>query len=192
MSAQNLVSGQNKSTQSGQKTIWAIIVVLAIAALAWYFMAGKNKKSETNNNNTESTSQTPTSSNPPPAKEQVSIKHQSLKTLLASGVSQKCDFADGRIYLANGKVRGYFDSLVNGQEQKSNMLNDGEYVYIWTDGQSLGIKMSAETMMNSSSGSVDPNEEYDYTCTERGVGAENFQLPSEVTFTDAGFHEKPQ
>ena len=179
--------GQNdpaKQPGSGNKVLYAVAGVIILALIAWFAMSKKSANNEP--------AQTKSGQDSSSKKEQVMSKNQSLKELIASGVSQKCDFtfqnenvaSNGRVYLSKGKMRGYFDAMENDKEIKTNTLNDGQNVYVWIDGQATGYKMSAAAMTDKTPTSsqapktVDQDAKYDYNCTQRGVEESVFKLPN--------------
>lgn len=125
----------------------------------------------------------------------------SMKNLVAAGVSQKCTFnesndisqSSGTVYIANGKMRGDFDSMAQGIAVKSHMIVDGEYSYVWTPDTNQGFKMSITAGESTgASGSsvtqgqqtVDYNQELAYSCEPWTADSSRFSLPSGVVFMD--------
>lgn len=113
---------------------------------------------------------------------------KSFKDLLALGLSQKCSFDGGTVYVANGKSRGDFSP-------NSHMIVDGTTSYIWTDGEKTGFKttfdLNAQTSANmptpagtSISRSFDYDKEANYNCETWISDNSVFELPKEVTFQD--------
>lgn len=138
---------------------------------------------------------------------------KSLKDLLLSGVAQKCTFSDktdnvetnGTTYVAGGKMRGDFNSTVEGKQTASHMIVDGKTSYIWSDDQTNGIKMTIDketseskstsnTTLNSSAKeeAVDVNKKLDYKCSPWGVNNSLFTPPANVKFTDFSAMLTPQ
>lgn len=137
----------------------------------------------------------------------------SLKDLLLGGKAQTCTYTDklegsditGTSYMASGKMRSDFDSVINGKTMSTHMIMDGNTSYTWTDGQATGFKMtinpddlekdeSVDANTNSSAGrqSVDVNKVIDYKCGNWTVDNSLFIPPSDIKFTDFSTMMKPQ
>ena len=119
----------------------------------------------------------------------------SMKDLVASGVSQKCDFSEpesgtgGTVYIAGGKVRADFTSKSQAGTIGGHMISDGTVVNTWMDGMTQGFKSSFTMTQTASSTAaphkgLDPNKKTNYTCTPWSADASMFALPSGITFTD--------
>lgn len=148
------------------------------------------------------TSQVGQSANPQAS--QSSTQNKSLFDLLSMAGSQKCTFSDsnssGTVYISDGKMRGDFQSQNEGKSGVSHMLNDGSYVYIWTDGQQNGYKMSlavvkqqqAQITESPSNGgsqaqpsqAVNMQQKSNYSCDPWSADSSMFTVPTNVTFTD--------
>ena len=122
--------------------------------------------------------------------------------------SQKCTFTNsstnngGTVYVSSGKMRGDFQEKNNstGASEQTHMINDGTYVYIWTDGQNNGYKMSesfikqeesqpTEAPANGSSANqpsqaVDMHQQVNTSCGAWTADASMFVPPTNITFTD--------
>jgi hypothetical protein len=136
----------------------------------------------------------------------MSPQKKSLFDFFSMGGSQKCTFSDkinnssGTVYVSSGKMRGDFQSVDNGTTKQTHMINDGSYVYIWTDGQSSGYKMSlkavkseaaqvstapgSNTSGQTQSQSVNMHQQADYSCGGWSADPSLFTLPQGITFTD--------
>ena len=122
---------------------------------------------------------------------------KSLKELVTSGASQQCTFNNpdskesmGTVYVSGGKVRGDFTVSVQGKDMTTHMIGDGTNSYIWTDGQTTGIKMAfdpATEVQNSNtptqSNGVDVNAKMNYNCESWTADQSKFEVPTTVTFT---------
>lgn len=121
----------------------------------------------------------------------------SLKGLLASSVPQQCTFKDssdpatvseGKVYVAQKKMRGDFSSMVSGQTQKSHIIIDGQKTYIWIDGQTQGLVASLDVADKSPEGSasnqVDLDKQVDIDCQPWIADTALFTVPTDVQFTD--------
>ncbi len=155
------------------KTVIGIIVaVVVVAAGGWYFYSSKGASMMGTD------------------KPQVM---QSMKELVASGISQKCDFSEpqsntsGTIYIAGGKVRGDFTSQTQAGTVTGHMISDGTTVNTWMDGMSQGFKSSfamTEGTGTDTQKGLDPDKKTDYKCSPWSADETKFQLPGGITFTD--------
>jgi hypothetical protein len=175
----------NKTT-----TILIVVIVLILLGGGAFFLLHFNKSS-----------QSPLKA----VQNQVSkmtTEKKSLADFFSMTGSQKCTFSDksnnssGTLYVDNGKMRGNFQSVNNGKQMKTHMINDGTYVYMWIDGQKDGYKMSTATVKKEAAQiSVAPNEQapteavnmnqqVNYSCGPWSVDTSVFTLPAGITFTD--------
>ena len=138
---------------------------------------------------------------------QMTTQKKSLSDFFSMTGSLKCTFSDktdnssGTVYAAVGKMRGDFQSADNGKTTQTHMVNDGSFVYMWTDGQKSGYKMSlasikneATKTTNTTSGSttdqspaqqgVNMQKQSDYSCGPWAADKSLFTVPTDVTFTD--------
>lgn len=173
-----------------------VVVILLIIGGGGYFLLGKS------------------SQNASPLKQvqdkmtQMTTEKKTLADFFSMTGSQKCTFSykannsSGMLYIGDGKMRGDFQSTENSKSIASHMINDGTYVYVWTDGQKNGYKMSTEmvkkdaaqvtmgpgTTMPSetqpSAGPVAMNQQADYSCGPWSVDASLFTLPKGINFID--------
>lgn len=169
----------------GIKTI--IIAVIAVVAIGGgvYYVVNKNNDEKSGDQNSSQNSE-----------------RTSLNGLLGQNKNVKCEFSQtdeqgskssGTVYVAGERMRGNFTVQVNGQaEQKSNILQDKEYNYIWAENETNGIKtkivdVEAATDQQASNGqtqSIDQDTEYDYNCVDWSVDESQFQVPGGIQFTD--------
>lgn len=126
------------------------------------------------------------------------VEPKSLSELLASGLSQKCTYAvadptnpmQGTVYIGGGKTRGDFTVNAGDKTINSHMIVDGSISYLWTDGQTQGIKMTFDPNAQPKSGSatqssgVDLKQKFDYKCSIWSTFENRFELPTGVKFTD--------
>lgn len=127
---------------------------------------------------------------------------KSLTDFLSMKGTLKCTFSDnsntssGTVYVSNGEMRGDFQSAMNGTIQHSHMVNDGTYIYYWSDGQK-GYKMSLASVKSETSqisgapapsaanpGGMNMHQKANYSCGPWAVNGSVFTPPSNVTFTD--------
>lgn len=110
-------------------------------------------------------------------------------------------------YLEGKKMRADITTSVEGKAQLSHMINDGAYLYIWSDGQTQGSKtaiptedevkqlaedakkyqdQTSDTPDFTSESAYDNLETQGYTINCQGVSADASKLtpPSTVTFID--------
>jgi len=174
-----------------------VILILLILAGGAFYLAGKSHKSPAQSEQT-ATTQTQT--------QQMSTQKKSLFDFFSMAGSQKCTFSDktnngsGIVYISGGKMRGDFQSTDAGKTNVSHMINDGKYVYFWTDGGKSGYKMSLDFVKqqasgvhtapgNSSSGqtpsqAMNMKQQSDYSCGTWSADASMFTFPTNITFTD--------
>jgi len=138
---------------------------------------------------------------------QATTQKKSLFDFFSMTGSLKCTFADktdnssGTVYIGVGKMRGDFQSTNNGTTSQTHMINDSKYVYMWTDGQKDGYKMSLDTIKhqaaqeNANTGNspsdnqtpsqaVNMNQKADYSCGGWSVDSSLFTVPTDVSFVD--------
>lgn len=179
MDDQNNQNQVTKNSGGNSKMIWIIIVILIIIGAVWFFMKGSSAPSN-------QTGEAPTTSSG-------QAQSTNLKALIASGASEQCTFStdttSGTVYISGGKMRGSFAASTGAGRVTSNMINDGQNVYMWVDNQSTGYKMSVASMptgstsgQNPASQGIDQNANYEYKCSHIGVDASMFAAPSNVTF----------
>lgn len=153
------------------KTVIGIIIaVLLVGVGGWYFYSSRNSAAN---------------------KPQLM---QSMKELIASGVSQKCDFSEpqsntsGTIYIAGGKVRGDFTSTSPSGVVGGHMISDGTSVHTWMEGMTQGFTSSFDMSGAPGGGDtqqgLDPSKKTDYKCEKWSADESKFQLPSGITFVD--------
>lgn len=132
-------------------------------------------------------------------------EYQEIAQALKTGESIACTMTDAQgmstRYLAKGaksRVEGFQtdESTKNG-----TMINDGEYMYVWNDGETQGTKFSLATAQEAQSQAQEyinemPNlstqeardeyesEGYTVDCQQEAVADSEFAPPSGVTFTD--------
>jgi hypothetical protein len=179
-----------------KKTTIIIVVVILLIVLVGgaFFLLGKSHTNPVKSVQTQMT--------------KMSTEHKSLADFFSMTGSQKCTFSDksnnssGTLYIGDSKMRGDLQTADNGKTATTHMINDGSYVYIWTDGQKDGYKMSTATIKKEaaqvsmspesnapseaqpSSGPVNMNQKADYSCGPWSVDSSMFAVPQNVTFTD--------
>lgn len=164
----------------------AIAVVLLLGIGGFVFL---KKSPVTPSTDTKMTQTTDGSSN-------TGASEKSLKDLFASGASQQCTFNNpdskesmGTVYVSGGKVRGDFTVAVEGTNMTTHMIGDGTNSYIWTDGQTTGMKMAfdpttATQNPSTQSQAMDLNAKMNFNCSAWSVDKNIFVVPTNVTFTE--------
>lgn len=164
------------------KKVIIVIVVLLLLGIVGYFLMGKGK----------GPAGTPIGQNSAQPG-----KVNSLKSLLGLGTAQTCTFKSegnqGTVYVAGGKVRGDFDSTVEGKTTKSHMIVDGTTSYLWMEGEKTGFKMSfdpnqetggTESANTTSAQAFDASKDMNYDCKPWITDSGMFTLPAGVKFTE--------
>lgn len=162
------------------KLILAVGAVVIIGVIAFFVMRGP-----ANNSPSEETSD-----------KNITSAKMSMKSLIGSASPQECTFINkesgsdtaGTVYVMSGKMRGDFNSTVNGKAELSHMIVDGDTSYVWTDSPAQGFKVSLADMskQQNNQNSVDVNKEVDYSCKGWSPDSGKFALPSNITFSDLG------
>ena len=118
---------------------------------------------------------------------------KTLKDLLGMGIAQKCTYDGGTIYITGSKLRGDFESISQEKVIKSHMIVDNNVSYIWTEGETSGIKMAFDDSDFKDEGTTDnttenvgfdPSAPLNYSCSAWIVDGSYFELPKGVNFTD--------
>ena len=175
------------------KTVGIVVAIVIIAAGVYFFT-----RSGSEENNTKGESGSVSSA------DQDNQQNSSLKSLMALGKSQKCEFkstdeqgtAEGVFYISNGKSRGDISATYQGQASKTYMIYDNNTSYIWMDGSNTGFKMaidakdSQSTATDQSQG-VDPNKDYKFDCDSWNADNSMFTPPSNVEFKDFSIPTTP-
>jgi hypothetical protein len=167
----------NKTVLMAGVGVGAIIIL----GLGGFFFLNKNKSNSPEQVTQESEAETQMAG------------AQSFKDLMKLSSSQTCTFQDtetgsnGTVYGGSGKVRGDFTTQANGQTVGSHVISDGQTVYVWTDGQTQGMKMSLASIESmtpdtTNKNSVDFDKKVDYDCDSWSVDFSKFELPSGVEF----------
>jgi hypothetical protein len=180
------------------KTVRIIVIVIILILLGGgaFYLFSKSHKASTQSEQT-ATSQTP----------QTATQKKSLFDFFSMAGSQKCTFSDktnggsGTVYVSGGKMRGDFQSANNGSANTAHMINDGKYVYYWTDGEKTGYKMSFDfvkqqasqvtmgpenntSQQQTPSQAVNMKQQSDYSCGPWSEDSSLFSVPTDITFTD--------
>lgn len=147
--------------------IWVAVAVVVVGAAGFYFMQGGGGLS--------------------------TLGNTSLRSLIASNASQKCEFSNadsnGTIYVGAGKMRGDFASQAGGVEAQSHMVIANNIAYIWLDGSTQGYRMPFEKLSATSSaqsGGIDADAKVATKCENWQATEVSFALPTNVTFMEIG------
>ncbi len=168
-----------------KKTIMILVIILGLIGLGYFFMSSKKGTSSTGSDLTSSTSSAP----------------KSLKDLLGMTAAQKCTFSNktdnmessGTVYVAGGKMRGDFTSVVSGKTTSSHMIVDGTTNYTWMEGEKTGYKMTfdpSDVAAQPSVGSAgsaqsqapDLSQQGNYSCSGWIAESSSFTPPDDVKF----------
>lgn len=166
-------------------------VVIAIVLAVFFLMQSLNSPTQNSNSSKDANLE--------------STSRGSIAGLLAAGKSVNCtmiypdDGGSGSVYVSGKKMRGDFNVVADGKAYKSSMIQDGDYMYMWSDADKKGTKFKitaaspSTTAPNTQTQNVDLNKEVDLQCSSEGVDPSKFVLPTDVEFTDmSAIMEKAQ
>jgi len=142
-----------------------------------------------------------------PAYDVQEITRRTVVDLIKSGKPLKCEYAyqndignyNGKVYFDNENSRADIDAPdSSGKARLSHQINTKDWMYFWYDGQNLGMKISANTTLdtlpvaettlppgNTVEDTVDTMLDLNYTCLQWEVDSTLLEPPTEVTFLDA-------
>jgi len=188
-------------TQDTQnKPMLAVIAVLVILLLlgAFFFMK-KSDKPATSGTTGDTTMEQEEGNDDTSMMEN---GKNTLMGIMGMGKSLECSFSyetagkaasTGLMFISGQKVYGEFGSEVGGKQATTNMIQDGEYIYMWGSAMPEGIKMKAVTTVPTGGAGVttpqntqyfDPNQQMDFKCKPWNADNAKFTVPSDVTFRD--------
>lgn len=168
------------------KALYALIGLLIIIAIAWFFLQG--------------TAEAPATGEPQAMQQQENTQTNgvfsgSMQQLMARGGSWQCDVSvtnegittTGTTYAANGKMRADFVSNVpQAGTVESHMIMRDNTAYTWTSMMNRGFKFpiqGGEAQPEvSAEVAAQVNQNYDFNCTAWTTDESKFTLPSGVTF----------
>ena len=138
-----------------------------------------------------------------------SSMQSTLKGLLAKGIAQKCTFTDktesfdmsGVMYMAGNRLRGDYNSVMDGKTIVSHMITDNNTSYTWQDDQTTGFMMKFEPekvtagaanqdknitgeSKSTQNQTFDPEKVVDYKCSPWITDNSLFVPPKNIKFTD--------
>jgi hypothetical protein len=167
-----------------------VFVLLLGGAAAAYFVSNNNDNNQ-QAENTENTSQT------------TSGDQTSLKSLLAQNRNLTCSYSgtdgsgnqnSGTVYIAGERVRGNFVLVYpDGKQYKSNMIQDGTYMYLWEDGSVEGFRYDISKFRGEDDANkddspqnqgIDQDQQFNFDCQNWTVDESKFQVPANVNFAD--------
>lgn len=185
----------------GNRVIVGILVVIALiltgAGATWFKNASQIKSNTVENSPSPDSVLSPSPEATPPTD-----TRKSIRDLFATSGNQKCTFSDsqnsssGTIYTSSGKMRGDFQTVSKGQTLISHMIIVDQISYVWTDGVSQGMKLSAGkigslTGTASSSGTVaetnstpiNVEQKVSYGCVAWTPDQNLLTLPTNIKFS---------
>ena len=120
-------------------------------------------------------------------------KSTELVSLVASSEPQTCTFDNGtergKIFVADGKMKGEFVSKIEGGEQAGSVIVDGASTYLWSEGGTQGIILPYDSGNGNledaviPTGFVDGTRRLDYECRPWKKNLKVFELPKDVAFS---------
>lgn len=166
----------------GNKNIPIVVAVLLLLLVGGIFaMSSRSAKPAATGSQTSEPTSTKTS----------------LKDLLTGNKNVTCTMnypasdtssTKGIVYVSGTKMSGAFKVTADGKEMTSNMVSDGQFMYIWTSATPQGFKMKIDqTVAANNSGTqqgVDVNKQVDVNCSNWSVDNSKFALPAGITFTE--------
>ena len=174
-----------------KKVLIGGLVALLVVGVGAYFLMSKSNKPATSTSNGIPDSKTMTNA---------IKKKSSLRDLLGMGKNLTCSYSDlegngaGVMYMSGEDIRTDFEMTLPEQgRMTSHMITDGEFVYIWSDGQTTGYKQAITDMDGDVDGDesetedgdvVDFDQEVDVDCNNWKVDRSLFELPEGVEFSD--------
>jgi hypothetical protein len=119
----------------------------------------------------------------------------SLRSLLAMTKDTMCTYSgtsagttvSGTMYLSGGMMRGDFVTTSQSSGSvDSHMIKNGDTMFVWSgnQGAKMDMKMLDQNADANQKGSVDLNQDVDYTCKDWTKDASKFVIPTTVTFVD--------
>ncbi len=165
-----------------------LVVVLILAAIGGYFAYNRFiNPTSLNLAQNATTGQPQASINP--------SKQGSLKDLISQR-NVRCEVSypeqngQGEVFVGDKKVR--VDSSIKIAEKNvvSHMIQDGDFLYMWTEDSDMGTKMKFDTSLAQPAASAGKqqtanlDQKVDYECSNWSVDSSKFILPTNVKFSD--------
>lgn len=184
---------------------WIVVAVVVVGTSIWLIVGGLSSTPGSVSTTTPSgtstgsqtTSNTPGTGTTNPGGKEANPQTSgvgSLTFLLSQKANWKCSVTtrgtgvkrSGTLYVANTRARGNFTGVVGGQTTMTSMIDNGLNLYLWTNGNTKGLKLSATLSASGSAaatnGGVDPAAQLDYDCYPWTADMAQFTLPAGVTF----------
>jgi hypothetical protein len=165
--------------------IAAIVVVLLLAFGGVYLMKSAKSPTVTKTANTQTAKPQTTNS----------LKG-TIIGLLSGGKTVNCQITypdnkgTGTVYVSDKKFAGDFTMKgTDGKETTGHMISDGTFMYVWSSGIPMGIKMNLADAKNAAqkagtNQSVDINQEVNLNCSPWSPDSSKFTVPSNIQFRD--------
>lgn len=168
--------------------IVVITVVIMLGGVGWYVASRQSKDSQTDESN---------------RREQASVTDTegvqgTFEDLFALGRDVQCTFSGGGnkgtffIDTDQQRMRGDFVMQnTNNGPVRGHIINDSEYVYTWTDGESQGVQLAVPEGKsaiatpapdNGPPAYQELNKNYEYDCDAWRVDESLFALPEGINF----------
>lgn len=167
--------------------IAAVVVLILLVAGGAYLMMSSKGKSQPQAQTTNTQTAKPQTTN--------SLKGTILG-LLSGGQNVNCQVTypdnkgTGTVYVSDKKFAGDFTMKgTDGKETTGHMISDGTYMYLWSSGIPMGIKMNLEAAKNAAQNtqnvqSVDINQEVGLNCSPWTPDNSKFTIPTDINFRD--------
>lgn len=129
----------------------------------------------------------------------------SLKDLVGVGKNSKCTFvysdenrkSEGIIYVSDDLARTDIKTFIENKEAEYHTIINGEYIYMWSDQETEGVKMkyidfqNTQNTKDSKDSVSDSYKEYsglqnetDFKCTKWVSDNSMFSIPMDIEFID--------
>ena len=189
-----------------------IIILLAGAVGAWYWQSNRSVADEAVNTNSQSADNSQETADSVSGEQ---TKRSSLRQLMMAGTSMQCDYQstdpdggliEGEVFVSGEtRFRGNFSSTMpNEGVMVTHVIRDGDVQYMWSDGQTQGVKMTIddddllvddlaedeETVEDSAEDTssdefnFDDSAEFDFNCRPWIPNDDSFTPPADVQFMD--------
>lgn len=180
------------------KTITWVVLAVAVIGGAWYLSSGSNggvgapPVATTTAPTSTSTSKATAPAKSGTVKKTVTAPAKiagvstlsylfGLKQSLVCTVKTSGSLShSGTMYIADAKMRANFTT--------SSMIDDGESLYVWMNGASKGLQLSAASSASGSAatfnGGFDPSTDITFSCGAWAKDASVFVPPSSVSFSN--------
>jgi len=165
----------------------AVIIVVLLAAGGMFFL--KSSKAPV------ATTQTANTQTAKPQQTTNSLRG-TIAGLLSGGKTVTCQITypnnkgTGTVYVSDKKFAGDFTMKgTDGKVTNGHVVSDGTYMYMWSSGLSMGIKMSlvaARSAANNTQAnqSININQDVDMQCGPWMTDTSKFAVPTDINFRD--------